>query len=113
MGILNEKKSTFQRFGTIFNSQNVYYIYQTNKKRNKKFRIIYTLTSLSLYSFHNKARGSHVECLCFSKRATATKTSLENKHLGNGDYFAIIASSSHPLSLTENAANALVEAPLT
>jgi len=28
----------------------------------------------------------------------------------NGDYFAIIASSSHPLSLTEHAANGLVEA---
>ena len=28
---------------------------------------------------------------------TATKTSLENKHLGNGDDFPIIASSSHPL----------------
>ena len=27
----------------------------------------------------------------------ATKTSLENKHLGNGDYFVIIASSSHPI----------------
>ena len=35
--------------------------------------------------------------------ATATKTSLENKHLGNGDYFEIIASRSHPLLLTEHA----------
>ena len=35
-----------------------------------------------------------------------------NKHLGNGEYFAIIASSSHPLLLTEHAANGLVEAPL-
>ena len=42
----------------------------------------------------------------------ATKTSLENKHLGNGDYFVIIASSSHLLFLTEHAANGLVEAPL-
>ena len=31
----------------------------------------------------------------------ATKTSLENSHLRNGDYFAIIASSSHSLLLTE------------
>ena len=29
--------------------------------------------------------------------ATATNTSFENKHLENGDYFAIISSSSHPL----------------
>ena len=27
----------------------------------------------------------------------ATKTSLENKHLGNGDYIVIIAYSAHPL----------------
>ena len=44
--------------------------------------------------------------------ATATKASLENKHLGNGDYFVIIASSSHPLLLTEHAANGLVVAQL-
>ena len=44
--------------------------------------------------------------------ATATKTSVENEHLRNGDYFVNIASSSHPLLLTEHAANALVEAPL-
>ena len=42
----------------------------------------------------------------------ATKTSLENKHLGNCDNFEIISSSSHPLWLTEHAANGLVEAPL-
>ena len=42
---------------------------------------------------------------------TATKTSLENKHLGNGDCFVLIASSSHLLLLTEHAANGLVEAP--
>ena len=40
------------------------------------------------------------------------KTSLENKHLGNGDYFVIIASSLPLLLLTEHAANGLVEAPL-
>ena len=44
--------------------------------------------------------------------ATATKKSLENKYLGNGDYFVIIASSSHDLLLTEHAANGLVEAQL-
>ena len=43
---------------------------------------------------------------------TATKTSLENKHLGNSEYFVIITSSSHPLSLIEHAANRLIEAPL-
>ena len=44
--------------------------------------------------------------------ATATKPSLGKVHLGNGDYFVIIASLSHPLLLTEHAANGLVEAPL-
>ena len=38
--------------------------------------------------------------------------SLENKYLGNGDYFVIIASSSYLLLLTEHVANGLVEAPL-
>jgi len=47
-----------------------------------------------------------------SNDGTTTKTSLENKHLGNEDYFVIIASSSHRLLLTEHAANGLVEAPL-
>ena len=41
-----------------------------------------------------------------------TKTSLENKHLGNGDYFVIIASSSYPILLIEHAASGLVEAPV-
>ena len=44
--------------------------------------------------------------------ATAAKTSLENKHLANGDYFQIIASSSHPILLKEHAAKGQVEAPL-
>ena len=48
--------------------------------------------------------------------AKATKTSLENKHLGNGDYFVIIASSSssssHPLLWIEHAGYGLVEEPL-
>jgi len=44
--------------------------------------------------------------------AMATKTSLENKPLGNGDYFAITTSSSHPLFLTEDASNGLANAPL-
>ena len=38
--------------------------------------------------------------------ATTTKTSLENKHFGNSDFFVIIASSSHLLLLTDG----LVEA---
>ena len=42
----------------------------------------------------------------------AKKTSLENKRLRNGDYFAIIAYPSRPLLLTEHATNGLVEAPL-
>ena len=45
-------------------------------------------------------------------RAKATKNSLENKHLGNGDYFLIIASSSRTLLLTEHAASGLVEGQL-
>ena len=44
--------------------------------------------------------------------ATATKESLENKHLGNGACIVIITFSLHPLFLTEQAANTLVEAPL-
>ena len=44
--------------------------------------------------------------------AMAAKTSLENKHLGNGDYFQIIAPSSHPTLLIEHAANGQVEGPL-
>ena len=44
--------------------------------------------------------------------AKATKTSLENEHLGNGNYFVIIASSSPSLLLIEHAANELEEAPL-
>ena len=43
------------------------------------------------------------------QRQMAVKTSLENKHLGNGDYFQIIASSSHPILLIEHAANGQVE----
>ena len=35
----------------------------------------------------------------------AIKMSLENKHLGNGDYFVMIASSLPPLLLTEHSAN--------
>ena len=41
------------------------------------------------------------------------KTPFENiVHLGSGDYFVVIASFSHPLLLTELAANGLVEVPL-
>ena len=41
--------------------------------------------------------------------ALVMKRLLENKHLENGDYFVTNASSSHPLLLTEHAANWLVE----
>ena len=40
------------------------------------------------------------------------KISLDHKHLGNGDYFVIIPSFSHPLLLTEYSVNGLVEALL-
>ena len=47
------------------------------------------------------------------RRQRQTKTWLENKQLGNdGDYSVIATSSSHPLLLTEHAANGLVEAAL-
>ena len=36
----------------------------------------------------------HFSFFDISKTLMATKTSLENKHLGNGDYFVIISSSS-------------------
>ena len=39
------------------------------------------------------------------------KTSIENKDLANDDYFVIIASSSHPLLLTNYAKNGLAGAP--
>ena len=46
-------------------------------------------------------------------KAKATKTSLENKHLGKlWPFCDYIASSPYPLWLTEHAANGLVEAPL-
>ena len=48
--------------------------------------------------------------------ATATKTSLENKHLRNGNFcdycFFLASSSSHPLLLTGLAGNGLVQPPL-
>ena len=44
--------------------------------------------------------------------ATATKMSIRNEHSGNCNYFVVIASSSHPLLLTEHAGNGLVEAPV-
>ena len=47
-----------------------------------------------------------------SNDGNGVTTSLENKHLGNGDYFVIIASSLYPLLLIEHAANGLVEATL-
>ena len=47
-----------------------------------------------------------------SNDGNGKKGSLENKHLGNGDNFVIIASSSPRLLLTEHVANGLVEAPL-
>ena len=46
------------------------------------------------------------------QRQRQRKRRLKIKNLGNGDYFVIISSSSHPLLLTEHAANELVEAPL-
>ena len=48
-----------------------------------------------------------------SNDGMATKTSLENKHLGCGDYFVIITVIIlAPLLLTKQVANRLVEAPL-
>ena len=38
--------------------------------------------------------------------------SLKNKHLGNGDYFVIIASFLQPVLLAKHGTNGLVEAPL-
>ena len=43
--------------------------------------------------------------------ATAAKTSLKNKQLRNSDYFAIIASCSHSILMTNYAKNGLVAAP--
>ena len=47
------------------------------------------------------------------QKTAAKEMNKNNKHLGNGDYFAIIHdSSSHPLLVTEHAANGVAEAPL-
>ena len=40
-------------------------------------------------------------------RELKQQTSFENRRLGNGVYFVVIASSFHPLMLTEHAANGL------
>ena len=63
-----------------------------------------------LLFFNNKYAKLWLSCCCRRRgcvnslltiyeamTATATNTSFENKHLENGDYFAIISSSSHPL----------------
>ena len=54
----------------------------------------------------------HVFFKILGVATTATKTSLENKHLRNGDYWGSIASSSHSLLLTEHAVKGPVEVPL-
>ena len=46
-----------------------------------------------------------------AKMAMTAKASFQSKHLRNGDYFVIIASSFHPLLLTERATNGLIEVP--
>ena len=56
--------------------------------------------------------GKSREGFFIENRELKQQTSFENKRLGNGDYFVVIASSFHPLLLTEHAANGLVEAPL-
>ena len=43
--------------------------------------------------------------------ATAVKTTLKNKHLRKGDYFAIIAFCAHSILLTNNAKTGPVVAP--
>ena len=47
-----------------------------------------------------------------SKDSPISNRELKQKHLRSGDYFLIIAFSSHALLLTELAANGRVEAPL-
>ena len=63
-------------------------------------------------NFTHSLRVRLIRELKAATMATTTKTRFENKHLENGDYFAIIAPSSLALLLTEYAANGLVEAPL-
>ena len=55
--------------------------------------------SLLRFSYKQASNQSHPKASAVLPRqgAIATKTSLENKHLGNGDYFVIIASSLYPL----------------
>ena len=58
-------------------------------------------------ALHHTPNSEHTR----QRRHRQRKRQLK-KNLGNSDCFVIIASSSHPLLLTEHAANGLVEAPL-
>ena len=49
--------------------------------------------SLLRFSYKQANDQLHLSAVLPKQGATATKTSLENKHLANGDYFLIIASS--------------------
>ena len=51
------------------------------------------------------------DCLKVAITATADKTSLKNKHLRNGDFFAIVAIFSHSLLLIKYATGGPVGAP--
>ena len=79
------------------------------------FKNVLSANKMKRFPFLSVLRGNVLadEWGAYAKTtATAAKTSLENKHLGNGCYFQIIASFSHPILLTEHAANGQVEAPL-
>ena len=69
-------------------------------------------TGLQIWSFcHQIWSSGDVKQICQNEK-NARAARAARAHLGNGGYFVIIASSSYPLLLTENAANELVEAPL-
>ena len=74
------------------------------------------MTELSHLSPHCllKILGIFQILQCVTSNDKCNGMSLENKRLGSGDYFnfVIIVSFSHPILLTENSANGLVEAPL-
>ena len=57
---------------------------------------------MGLEGFVSSASDTPAAVTSINLTATATKTSLENKHLRNDDYLVIFASSSHPLFLTEH-----------
>ena len=82
--------------------------------------MITDLRSFLKVSCHTKFRFAEREAQCIlgecgplsSNDSNGIENVIKRKRIGYGDYFVIIASSLHPLLLTWQASNGLVEAPL-